>query len=263
MKGIKVCNDCFDISSLKGGEFMKTQHLVLGIIAIFLVGGGFLFLKNQSTQTASPPAGNISSTNETSSKDKKAEENMMGAGYIVKNGKMMVEENDKLSSMTRDVTLKDGAVVTTSGKVTKKDGSTFSLTEGQSIWTDGTFMKEEAKMQNSGTNTDNALASRYLDYSPDNLTQATKNNGKAVIFFAALKWCPSCQAADKDFKANFNQVPKDITILKADYDTAKDLKQKYAITMQDTFVQVDREGKEITRWNSGGQGVKALLASAK
>ncbi|MBI2617595.1 thioredoxin family protein [Candidatus Gottesmanbacteria bacterium] len=107
------------------------------------------------------------------------------------------------------------------------------------------------------------ILSRYLDYSSDNLAKATANNGRAVLFFAALKWCPSCQQADKDFQANFEKVPSDATILKVDYDTAKDLKQKYAITMQDTFVQVDSDGKEITRWNSGGEGIKTLLANLK
>lgn len=110
---------------------------------------------------------------------------------------------------------------------------------------------------------DASLSQRYVEYSEANLAKATENDGKAVLFFAALAWCPSCQAADKDIKTNFDKVPSDITILKVDYDTAKDLKQKYAITMQDTFVQVDSQGEEITRWNSGGQGVQALLANAK
>jgi len=31
--------------------------------------------------------------------------------------------------------------------------------------------------------------------------------------------------------------------------------------MQDTFVQVDKNGDEITKWNSGGEGIKTLLAN--
>lgn len=108
-----------------------------------------------------------------------------------------------------------------------------------------------------------AISARYVDYTEENFTKATENNGKTVLFFAALAWCPSCQAADKDIKANFSKIPQDVTILRVDYDTAKDLKQKYAITMQDTFVQVDAQGKEVTRWNSGGQGVNALFANIK
>jgi len=120
----------------------------------------------------------------------------------------------------------------------------------------------EEKKETIEVNT-SELSNRYLDYSSDNFAKATAKNGKTVLFFAALAWCPSCQAADKDFKANFDKVPSDVTILKVDYDTADDLKKQYAITMQDTFVQVDSQGKEIARWNGGGQGVAALLANAK
>ena len=38
---------------------------------------------------------------------------------------------------------------------------------------------------------------------------------------------------------------------------------RYGIVMQDTFVQVDAEGEEITKWNSGGAGVSSLLSNIK
>lgn len=175
MKGIKVCDNNTDMSFLKGGETVKTQYIILGLIAIILV-GGFFFITSQSTKNVPP----------------------------------------------------------SESYVTNQEVANAPL-----------------------------LSTRYVDYSSDNLAKATANNGRVVLFFAALKWCPSCQVADRDFKANFDKLPKDITILKVDYDTATELKQKYAITIQDTFVQVDNQGKEITRWNSGGQGVQALLANAK
>lgn len=129
---------------------------------------------------------------------------------------------------------------------------------------DVTQNNAEAQQEESDTNSNkSAVLARYADYSEETFTKATEDNGKAVLFFAALAWCPSCQAADRDFKANFNKVPSDVTILKVDYDTAKDMKQKYAITMQDSFIQVDSQRKEVTRWNSGGQGVEALLANVK
>lgn len=246
-----------------GGEIMKTQYIFLGIVGVTVVIGGFLLLNNKSTPKDSSSAQNVTAKQEEIKTAKPAEGNMMGVGYILKNGKMMVEENGKFNPMTEDTTLKDGTVVTTSGKVTKKDGSTFTLTEGQSMWTDGSFVKEEAMMKGDGVNTNSALSTRYIDYSSDNLAKATANNGNAVIWFAALAWCPSCQAADRDFKAHFDKVPKDVTIMKINYDTAKELKQKYAITIQDTFIQIDSKGSEIIRWNSGGQGTDALLANLK
>jgi len=123
---------------------------------------------------------------------------------------------------------------------------------------DEQIVNSEPEVQVSET-----MKARYTDYSEDGLAQATENNGRAVLFFAALAWCPSCQAADRDFQENFNKVPADVSILKVDYDTAAEMKEKYGIVMQDTFVQVDSQGEVITRWNSGGQGVNALLANIK
>lgn len=117
--------------------------------------------------------------------------------------------------------------------------------------------------QSTNANQDPELSKRYIEYSPENLTKATQDNGKAVLFFAALKWCPTCQAADRDFKANFDKLPKDVSILMVDYDSATALKNKYSITYQDTLVQIDAQGNEITRWSSGGHGVESLLANLK
>ncbi|MBI2012241.1 thioredoxin family protein [Candidatus Daviesbacteria bacterium] len=111
-------------------------------------------------------------------------------------------------------------------------------------------------------NQDSSLSQRFVAYSEENLKKATENNGKAVVFFHA-GWCPMCAAAEKELKEKWGEVPQDVTILKTDYDTSSELKAKYGITMQDTWVQVDREGKEITKWNSGGEGLKTLLANLK
>lgn len=102
----------------------------------------------------------------------------------------------------------------------------------------------------------------YTAYSPEALAAATVGNQKAVIFFHA-SWCPTCKAASEDFQANIDKIPGDVTILKADYDTETELKKKYGVVMQDTFVQIDSTGKELSKWNSGGEGVKTLLANLK
>lgn len=240
---------------------MKSTYIVLAIVLVAVVAGGFFLLNGKQAPKEAPQTAVVS--NEESMEDKNTDETMMGLGYIMKSGKMMVEEGHNLKPMTENVTLKDGTIVSILGEVTKKDGTKFSLTEGQSMWTDGSFVKEEAMMKDDRASGASALSTRYIDYSSEALAKATENNGKAVIWFAALKWCPSCQAADRDFRANFDKVPKDVSIMKIDYDTATDLKKKYAIVMQDTFIYVDSKGEEITRWNSGGQGVASILANVK
>jgi thiol-disulfide isomerase/thioredoxin len=104
---------------------------------------------------------------------------------------------------------------------------------------------------------------RYTDYSEEKLAEATENDGRAVLFFAALDWCPSCQAADRDFKNNFDELPADVSILKVDYDNDSETINKYNVVMQDTFVQVDGDGNEIARWNGGGKGIDSLNKNLK
>jgi len=79
-----------------------------------------------------------------------------------------------------------------------------------------------------------------------------------VLFFAA-DWCPYCQADLKDINANGNQLG-DVAIVVADYDRAAELKAKYGITVQDTFVQIDASGGQKAIWSSGGEGVDGILS---
>lgn len=90
----------------------------------------------------------------------------------------------------------------------------------------------------------------YKDYSSQTVTSEQAAGQKVVLFFHA-SWCPTCKAADNAFKANTGKIPAGVTVLKTDYDNSKDLKTKYGITTQHTFVQIDSEGNMITKWVSG------------
>ena len=63
----------------------------------------------------------------------------------------------------------------------------------------------------------------------------------------------------KDIKAHLKDIPKDVTILRVNYDDATDLKELYSVTGQYTFVQVDNSGKLIKKWR-GGSTLKEVLA---
>lgn len=93
-------------------------------------------------------------------------------------------------------------------------------------------------------------AGAFVDYSETAVTEATQNGGKAVLFFHA-SWCPTCKAAERDITSNLDQIPSDLTIIKTDYDSMDELKRQYGVTYQHTFVQVDAEGNEVTKWNGG------------
>lgn len=106
------------------------------------------------------------------------------------------------------------------------------------------------EINNKNINNNMEKPSKFVEYSSSVITNATQNNGKALLFFHA-NWCPTCRAAEKDILANLEQIPDNLTIIKVDYDTENDLKKKYDITYQHTFVQVDQNGKVITQWNGG------------
>lgn len=95
----------------------------------------------------------------------------------------------------------------------------------------------------------NKTKGRYVEYSKETFDKSA--NKKRVYFFHA-KWCPTCKIANEEFIQNMDKIPNDVSLLKTDYDTEKELKTQYGITYQHTFVFVDSEGKEIRKWNGGG-----------
>lgn len=57
--------------------------------------------------------------------------------YMLQNGKLMMDRNGTMSAVTNDVTLSNGTMITTDGKVTWKNGKTQTLQNGESIGTNG------------------------------------------------------------------------------------------------------------------------------
>ncbi len=104
----------------------------------------------------------------------------------------------------------------------------------------------------------------YGLYSKDGFI-ASKANKKVLYFFAT--WCPECKEAEKDFQANLGKLPANVAIFKIHYNDPetssqdKELAKKYGIVYQHTFVQVDNQGNEITKWNGGG--FNKLISSIK
>lgn len=85
-------------------------------------------------------------------------------------------------------------------------------------------------------------AGAYVDYNDQVLAET---QGRRWLFFHA-GWCPQCRALETDIKEQ--GVPDGVTIFKVNYDTAADLKKKYSVTLQTTFVEVDESGNEIQKF---------------
>lgn len=89
---------------------------------------------------------------------------------------------------------------------------------------------------------------RYVAYTK--IVFDAASDKKRVLFFHA-PWCPTCRPADAAFQKDAAMIPENVVLFKTDYDTSSELKKKYGVTYQHTFVQVDAEGNEITKWNGG------------
>ena len=104
-------------------------------------------------------------------------------------------------------------------------------------------------------------AGTYEAYAPAKVTLHASLGHNVVLFFRA-SWCPTCRAVDRDIRANLSKIPTDLAILDVDYDNSTALKQKYGVTYQHTFVQVDKDGNLIKKW-SGSPTLSALVLEVK
>jgi thiol-disulfide isomerase/thioredoxin len=91
------------------------------------------------------------------------------------------------------------------------------------------------------------VESGFIPYDESKLRNA--ENGRVILFFHA-PWCPSCRGLENDIISNQNSIPKDLLIMRVDYDSSTELKNKYKVVQQHTLVQVDKDGNAI-RTNKG------------
>ncbi len=128
---------------------------------------------------------------------------------------------------------------------------------------DEAMKKDSAMMENDKMMAkDDAMimkGGQYIAYDAAKLAFAKE--GKVVLFFNA-SWCPTCKAIDADIKASLSDIPANTLIMSVDYDSSKDLKIKYGVTTQHTFVQVDADGNSLNKW-IGGDTLEKVLSNIK
>ena len=127
---------------------------------------------------------------------------------------------------------------------------------------DAMMKKEDTSMMDNKMEKSDTMmkAGSYEAYSPEKVMLASATHD-VVLFFRA-GWCPTCRAVDADIKANLGNIPSSLTILDVNYDNSTALKQKYGVTYQHTFVQVDKDGNLIKKW-SGSPTFSSLVAEVK
>ncbi len=70
-------------------------------------------------------------------------------------------------------------------------------------------------------------------------------NGRTKVLFFHAAWCPICRNADTQLTAWYQTHPFPISVYKVDYDTETELKQRYGVTYQHTYVLVDGDGDPL------------------
>jgi len=100
-------------------------------------------------------------------------------------------------------------------------------------------------------------AGAYIDAAQYQADPAGYAAGGDVVLFFNASWCPTCKAAD----ANFSEAafPAGLTVVSVDYDQSTDLRQRYGVTVQHTFVQIDANGSEVAKW-TGSRTVEQVAA---
>lgn len=80
----------------------------------------------------------------------------------------------------------------------------------------------------------------YMDYESGK-SMIGQSDKKVALFFHAER-CPACRLAEKNIITNKDTIDSNIVLLKVDYDTASELKQKYGITSQTSYVLLNSDG---------------------
>lgn len=253
---------------------MNTK-LTIGIVAAIVIVGGGILLTSQNPKAPEQLTMESGMSDSTMKKgeegamdtaeDKMMMDDSMVLGVIMKSGKLLsLWPHNEIMELTHDLVLKNGTKVTKTGVITLANGKTVTLTEGQQLATTGeittmdtsklTMMEGMADSKDTDMMEKDAVMmaknGEYMDYSAATAAAESAEGHKVVLFFHA-PWCPFCKAADTAFKAKLDQIPANVVVLKTDYDSNTALKQKYGVTYQHTFVQIDKDGNLVTKWNGG------------
>ena len=104
------------------------------------------------------------------------------------------------------------------------------------------------------------LGSQVVAFTTEALARSLAKTQTVVYYFAAT-WCPDCQATYRDLKVNFTRLPANLTLVFVNYDKANELKKKYGITVQHTFVVIGPSGEKKKVFN-GTTTVAEVVSAA-
>lgn len=129
-------------------------------------------------------------------------------------------------------------------------GGVFAFTHWTNCNSVSAYCPVEKKQNLTVSDISQELALNYWTYSPSAEQFAHQYGEKVVLYFWA-PWCSTCSSLDDEIQKNDQQVPSGVIVLRVNYDDSEELKNKYQVTTQHTFVQIDDNSNEITKWVGG------------
>jgi len=181
---------------------------------------------------------------------------IVGGIYVFNNAKddaMMAKEQMEQKAMEEQKMAEEKAMMEQKA-MEEQD----AMMKADNTETDNMMKKDETSMMDKSDTM--MKVGSYETYASEKVALASATHD-VVLFFRA-SWCPTCRALDADIKANLSKIPESLAILDVNYDNSTALKQKYGVTYQHTFVQVDKDGNLIKKW-SGSPTLSALVSEVK
>ena len=84
---------------------------------------------------------------------------------------------------------------------------------------------------------------QYVDAFGDmTIASSAIGNGNSSLLFFYASWCGYCQTKDANLKELYRDESLTLSTYKIDFDTASELKARYAVASQDTVVLIDGSG---------------------
>jgi pentapeptide MXKDX repeat protein len=108
------------------------------------------------------------------------------------------------------------------------------------------MVKEDSVMEKDDAMSASGSYVTLADYSAN---EAKYADSKKVYFFHA-SWCPICRSIDEEITGDTSKIPAKVTIIKTDFDSATELRKKFGVSTQYTFVEVDAAGNEVSQWSA-------------
>lgn len=127
-----------------------------------------------------------------------------------------------------------------------KNDDAVAMEKDEMTTEDSSMTKKADAMAKEDTMSKQGSYVSLVDYNndPDKYTDSKK------VYFFHASWCPICKDIDAEINADISKIPAGVTLIKTDFDSSIDLRKKYGVTYQYTFVQVDNNGNETDQWSA-------------